>query len=166
MLVFGHDHIQALEASHNFLCLRNHLSANKTMVLSDYLPNASGGKDKQHSAHVHAQRMHIPHAYLPRKVCAGQQSVCLYTQLVHSRSGCRCISLTANAQNQVTTQASTIACHESEEHNAWLTCSALATPRRVTSCFVTSTCWYTSGSARLSCNPLSLQLLAAALLAA
>ncbi len=95
MLVSRHDLIQALETSHNFLCLRHHLSANKNIILSDYLPNASEGKGKQHSAHIHAQRMHNPHAHLLRKVCVGQQSVSLYTLLVRNRSGCSCISVTA-----------------------------------------------------------------------
>ena len=123
-------------------------------------------KGKQRSIHIHAQRMHKPHALVKKSLCRSE--TCLSSHAIGAQQVwlqlhiCYCI-----AQHQVTMQASSIACHEGgEEHSAWLTCSALATPRRVTSCFVTSTCLYASGSARLSCNPLSSQLLAAALLAA
>ena len=168
MLVSGHDLIQALEASYNLLCLRHHLSADKTMVLSDLLQIASEGQRQtaQRSFMLRGCTSIKPRTNLSRfwrrsATCLslhaiGTQQVWLQLHI------CYCI-----AQHQVTIQASTIACHDSgEEQNAWLTCSALATPRRVTSCFVTSTCLYASGSARLSCNPLSLQVLAAALLAA
>ncbi len=113
------------------------------------------------------QRMHNPHAHLIRKVCARQQDV-----LSSHATGAQQVWLQlhiccCNSQHRVTIPANTIVWHKGgEEENAWLTCSALATPRRVTSCFVTSTCLYASGSARLPCNPLSVQLLAEALLAA
>lgn len=109
MLVSGHDLIQALETSHNFLCLRHHLSANKNLVLSDYLPNASEGQRQSAQRSYSCSDDARPSCTLVKKSMC-RSATCLSLHAISAQQVwlqlhiCYC-----NAQHQVTRQASTIA---------------------------------------------------------